>query len=92
MDCASPLALCRSIRHRATKRQRAAALHTGPRNNRFFTAGENVGKLVFEATMFVSHEIIAVWTGAELGGNDPAGRCTRVSGLDPIATSTMEPV
>ena len=49
-------------------------------------------RLVIEATQFVTHAVIDVWTGAKHGGNDPVGIYTRVSGCDPVATLTMEAI
>jgi hypothetical protein len=30
-------------------------------------------KLIIEATMFVTYEVVNVWTGVKSGGNDPVG-------------------
>jgi len=49
-------------------------------------------RLVFEATAFVTHATINVWTGTKHGGNDPAGIFTRLSGCDPAATLTVEAI
>jgi hypothetical protein len=46
--------------------------------------------LVIEATKFVTLEVVNVWTGTKAGGNDPTGIYTRTSGLDPLATLTIE--
>jgi hypothetical protein len=45
---------------------------------------------VIEATMFVTYAVVNVWTGTKVGGSDPAGIYTRVSGCDSIATLTIE--
>jgi len=47
-------------------------------------------KLVIEATMFVTGEVINVWTGTKPGGTDPTGQYTKVTGLDPLMTLTIE--
>ena len=47
-------------------------------------------KLVIQATKFVTHEVIEVWTGTKTGGSDPTGTYTRDSGIDPVATLTVE--
>ncbi len=49
-------------------------------------------KLVIQATKFVTHEVIEVWAGTKAGGTDPTGTYTRTSGLDPVATLTVEAV
>ena len=48
-------------------------------------------KLVIQATQFVTHAVLEVWTGTKTGGNDPVGLYTRISGLDPLAALTLEP-
>lgn len=53
-------------------------------------AATGTWKLVIQATKFVTHEIIDVWTGTKSGGNDPIGTYTRQSGLDPLATLAVE--
>lgn len=49
-------------------------------------------KLVVEATMFVTCANVFVWSGVELGGNDPAGVYTRMDGLDTTGTLMVEAV
>ncbi|MBI5393988.1 MAG: hypothetical protein HZA91_01690 [Verrucomicrobia bacterium] len=49
-------------------------------------------KLVIEATMFVTGEVVLVWSGVKAGGNDPAGVYARVEGCDPTAMLTVESV
>ncbi len=46
--------------------------------------------LIIEATMFVTNAVVNVWTGSKTGGSDPAGIYSRTSGLDPLATLTVE--
>ena len=46
--------------------------------------------LVIEASMFVTYAVVVVWNGVKLGGNDPTGQYTRVSGCDPTATLAVE--
>ena len=65
-----------------------AQILTGASQKIFWEAGH--WKVVIEATKFVTLEVINVWTGIKAGGNDPAGTYTRVSGLDPVATLTIE--
>ena len=48
--------------------------------------------LLVQATQYVTHEIIEVWRGIKQGGNDPTGTYTRISGLDPLASLTIEAV
>lgn len=45
---------------------------------------------VIHATMFVTLDVVHVWTGTKAGGNDPSGMYSRVSGLDPVVTLTVE--
>ncbi|MBI5688018.1 MAG: hypothetical protein HZC54_23340 [Verrucomicrobia bacterium] len=47
-------------------------------------------KLIIEATKFVTFETVLVWSGVKAGGNDPVGVYTRVDGLDPTGTLTVE--
>ncbi|MCX6899534.1 MAG: hypothetical protein NT105_12645 [Verrucomicrobia bacterium] len=47
-------------------------------------------KLVVEATKFVTNEVVLVWAGVKAGGNDPCGVYTRVEGLDPLGSLTVE--
>jgi len=46
--------------------------------------------LVIEATAFVTHATLNVWSGTKHGGNDPVGVYTRISGCDPAAVLTIE--
>ena len=46
--------------------------------------------LILEATMFVTLATVNVWTGTKPGGPDPVGTYTRTTGLDPLATLTVE--
>jgi hypothetical protein len=46
--------------------------------------------LVIEATLFVTLAVVDVWTGVKVGGTDPVGIYTRVSGCDPVATLRVE--
>lgn len=48
-------------------------------------------KLVIQATLFVTHAVIDVWTGTKTGGNDLAGVYSRISGHDPLVALTLEP-
>ena len=64
-----------------------ARLLTGAAPRIFFEAGS--WHLIIEATKFVTGEVVNVWTG-EKAGDDPAGEYTRVSGLDPLESLTME--
>ncbi len=56
----------------------------------FWDAAAGNWKLVIEATMFVTFEVVNVWTGMKTGGNDPTGTYSRLSGLDPVATLSIE--
>ncbi len=47
-------------------------------------------KIIIEATKFVTNEVVLVWSGAKADGNDPVGVYTRVGGLDPLASLTVE--
>jgi len=47
-------------------------------------------ELVIEATMFVTGAVVNVWTGRKIGGPDPAGQYTRITGCDPLTTITIE--
>jgi len=42
--------------------------------------------------MFVTGEVVLVWSGVKSGGNDPCGVYARVGGCDPTATLTVEGV
>ena len=52
--------------------------------------GAHLATLGILATKFVTHEVIKVWAGTKTGGSDPTGTYTRDSGLDPVATLTVE--
>ena len=67
-----------------------AEILTGASQKLFFDSAAGVWKLVIQATKFVTHEVIEVWTGTKTGGTDPTGTYTRDSGLDPVATLTVE--
>ena len=67
-----------------------AEILTGASQKLFFDSAAGVWKLVIQATKFVTHEVIEVWSGTKTGGSDPVGTYTRVSGLDPVATLTVE--
>ena len=49
-------------------------------------------KLVIEATVFLTFEVVVVWSGVKIGGSDPSGIYERESGLDPLASLTIEAV
>ena len=55
-------------------------LLSGASQRIYFEAGKWM--LVIEATMFVTGEVVDVWTGMKAGGNDPVGDYTRLSGYD----------
>ena len=40
-------------------------------------------KLIIEATLFVTNEVVLVWSGVKASGNDPVGEYTRVVGAIP---------
>ena len=42
--------------------------------------------------MFVTGEVVLVWSGVKSGGNDRCGVYARVGGCDPTATLTVEGV
>lgn len=65
-----------------------AQILTGASQKIFWDAG--VWHLVIQATKFVTLEVMNVWTGTKAGGNDPVGTYTRISGLDPLASLTVE--
>ncbi len=67
-----------------------AEILTGASQKLFYDAAASRWTLVIQATKFVTYEVIEVWTGTKQGGNDPTGTYTRDSGLDPIATLTVE--
>ena len=56
----------------------------------FYDSAAGHWKMVIEATMFVTLVVVDVWTGVKPGGGDPVGTFTRVSGLDPVATLSVE--
>lgn len=56
----------------------------------FYDTAAGHWKLVIQATKFVTFEVIDVWTGTKQGGNDPVGTYARSSGLDPVASLTIE--
>lgn len=57
-----------------------------------YDAGTGAWRLVIQATKFVTFEVLDVWSGTKTGGNDPTGIYTRISGLDPLASLTIEAV
>ncbi len=67
-----------------------AEILTGASQNLSYDPATGVWKLVIQATKFVTHEVIDVWTGTKQGGSDPVGTYTRLSGLDPLASLTVE--
>ena len=67
-----------------------AEILTGASQKLFFDTAAGDWKLIIEATMFVTHAVVEVWTGTKQGGNDPTGTYSRVSGLDPVAALTIE--
>jgi hypothetical protein len=40
--------------------------------------------------MFVTNEVVLVWSGVKVGGNDPCGVYARTGGCDPTETLTVE--
>jgi hypothetical protein len=48
--------------------------------------------MVIEAIIFVTGEVVLVWSGVKTGGNDPCGVYTRTAGCDPTPTLTVENV
>lgn len=68
-----------------------AQILAGASQKLFWDAAAGRWKLVVEATMFVTHAVVDVWTGTKTGGNDPAGAYTRLSGLDPLPQLAIEP-
>jgi hypothetical protein len=66
-----------------------AALLAGAAQKLFFDPVTNQWTLVIEATQFVTHAVVNVWTGTKSGGNDPTGSYTRTAGLDPLAALTI---
>ena len=69
-----------------------AEILTGAAQRLSFDAAANHWQLVIQATQFVTHEVMDVWTGTKTGGNDPTGPYTRLSGCDPAAMLTIEAV
>ena len=69
-----------------------AQLLSGASQRIFYDTAAGQWRLVIEATMFVTNAVVNVWTGAKIGGNDPAGIYTRESGCDPLAALTVEAV
>lgn len=67
-----------------------AQILAGASQHIFYDAAGHVWMLVIQATKFVTHEVIDVWTGTKSGGNDPSGTYTRVSGHDPLASLSIE--
>lgn len=65
-------------------------LLTGASQRIFYDTVAGNWKLVIEATMFVTHAVVNVWTGLKAGGNDPTGPYTRIAGCDPTPTLTIE--
>jgi hypothetical protein len=68
-----------------------AELLTGAAQKLSFDTVANHWQLVIQATQFVTHAVMDVWTGVKSGGPDPTGLYTRLSGLDPLANLTIEP-
>jgi len=67
-----------------------AEILTGASQKLFYDAAAAKWTLVIQAPKFVTHEVVEVWAGTKTGGSDPAGTYTRDSGLDPVATLTVE--
>ena len=67
-----------------------AQILTGAAPRLFYDTAATQWKLVIEATMFVTNEVVLVWSGVKTGGNDPAGLYARVAGCDPLATLMVE--
>lgn len=68
----------------------ASACFTGAAPRLFYDLAAAQWQLIVEATMFVTNEVVQVWAGVKSGGNGPAGFYTRVAGLDPLASLTVE--
>ncbi len=69
-----------------------AQILSGASQKLFFDPAAGNWKLVIEATMFVTFEVVVVWSGVKIGGSDPAGIYAREFGLDPLASLTIKPV
>ena len=67
-----------------------AQILTGAVQRIAWDSGAGCWKLVIEATMFVTHAVVNVWTGLKLVGNDPVGPYTKQTGCDPTALLTVE--
>jgi hypothetical protein len=67
-----------------------ARILTGASQRIFYDDAAGEWKMVIEATMFVTFEVVNVWTGTKQGGSDPCGQYNRISGLDPLAALTVE--
>ena len=67
-----------------------AQISTGASPRLYFDSVANEWRLVVEATMFVTGAVVNVWTGRKIGGADPVGVYTRLSGCDPVASLAVE--
>ena len=84
--------LARALRDGLLDKTQATQILTGASQKLFYDTAAGNKTLVIEATKFVTREIIDVWTGTKQGGDDPTGVYSRLSGLDPVATLTVEAV
>ena len=67
-----------------------AQMLSGAAPRLFYDGAASQWKLVIEATMFVTSEVVVVWSGVKSGGATPAGLYTRAAGCDPVASLTIE--
>ncbi|MCX6900210.1 MAG: hypothetical protein NT105_16120 [Verrucomicrobia bacterium] len=67
-----------------------AQMLSGAAPRLFYDSAATQWKLIVEATMFVTNEVVQVWAGVKSGGSDPVGVYTRVAGCDPLASLAVD--
>ena len=69
-----------------------AQMLTGAAPRLGFDRAAGYWTLVIEVTLFVTQEVVVVWSGVKSGGNDPAGLYARSTGCDPTEALRVEAV
>jgi len=69
-----------------------AQILTGAAPRIYYNGAAAQWKLVIEATLFVTGEVVVVWSGVKAGGHTPAGDYVRAVGCDSTPSLTVETV
>ena len=67
-----------------------AQVLNGASQRLYWKADKGEWRLVIEATQYVTEATVLVWEGVKHAGNDPTGAYTRVAGIDPLASLSIE--